>query len=101
MNHLIDFYLVKEVKSKDSMGQTTTQKTFVLRIGRQKSVYENEFYKAEQAGLRPQGVIVMCSFDYSGERYIKIGTNEYTIYRTYLDGADKIELYYGERVGND
>ena len=100
MNHLIDFYLVRESKQKDSTGQTTTQKTFVLRMGRQKSIYQDEFYKAEQAGLRPSGVIVMSSFDYSNERFIKIGVQEYSIYRVYYDGTDKVELYYGERVGN-
>lgn len=100
MNHLIDFYLVKQTKTKDSTGQTKTQDTFVLRTGIQKSVYSNEFYKAEQAGLRPQGVIEMSSFDYANESFIKIGTQTYSIYRTYLRGTDRIELYYGERVGN-
>lgn len=101
MNHIIDFYLVQETKAKDSLGQTTTQKTFVLRTGIQKSVYQKEFFQAESAGLRPQGVIEMSSFDYSNERFVKIGTQEYSIYRTYLRGTDRIELYYGERVGNN
>lgn len=100
MNHIIDFYLIQETKQKDSTGQTTTQKTFVLRTGTQRSVYQNEFYKAEQAGLRPQGMITMSSFDYSGEAFIKIGTQEFSIYRVYYSGTDKVELYYGERVGN-
>lgn len=99
MYHVIDFYLVNEVKTQDSTGQTTSAKTLKARLGRQKSVYQTEFYKAEQAGIRPQGVIVMNSFDYAGESLLQIGTIEYTIYRVYHDGTDKVELYYGDRVG--
>lgn len=100
MNHIIDFYLVQETNVKDSTGQTTTQKTYVLRTGIEKSVYEREFYQADQSGLRPQGIVEISSFDYANEAFIKIGTQEYSIYRTYHKGTDRIELYYGERVGN-
>lgn len=101
MNKIIDFYLVQETKSKDSTGQTITQKTFVLRTGIEKSVYQKEFFQAEQAGIRPQGIVEISAFDYANEAFLKIGTQEYLIYRTYRKGTDRIELYYCERVGND
>lgn len=100
MNKVILFDLVKEVSQKDSTGQTKKIKTYQSALGTQKSVYSNEFFKADQAGIRPQGVIVMNVFDYSGEALIKIGNQEFSVYRTFEVGTDKIELYYGERVGN-
>lgn len=99
MFHLIDFFLVHEVKTQDSTGQTSSARTLRARLGQQKSVYQAEFFKAEEAGIRPQGIIVMNSFDYGGEDELQIGTTRYSIYRTYEVGTDKIELYYGERVG--
>lgn len=101
MFHITAFYLMSETVTQDETGQN--KKTPVksgLLIGKLRSVYQNEFYQAEQAGLRPQGVVEMSSFDYKGEPLIEIDSKPYTIYRTYLKGTDRIELYFGERVGN-
>lgn len=100
MNKVILFDLVHEVIQKDSTGQTKKIKTYQSVLGTQKSVYQNEFFKADQAGIRPQGQITMCSFDYNAESLLRIDNKEYTIYRTFEVGTDKIELYYGDRVGN-
>lgn len=101
MNKIILFDLIKEMAIKDSTGQVKITKTYLVTLGKQKSVYQNEFYQAEQAGLRPQGIIEMCSFDYDGEKSLRIDNKEYVIYRTYEVGTDKIELYYSEKVGNN
>lgn len=101
MNHIIDFALISETVTKDATGQAKKSPVEKTRIGELKSASQNEFYKADQAGIRPQGVIVMSSFDYGGEAFLKIGDNKFTIYRTFNVGTDRIELYYGERVGNN
>lgn len=100
MNPIIDFKLVSYTRTKDKMGQTVLTPSEKSLIGEQKSIFQNEFFKAEQAGLRSQGVVVMSFFDYSGEEILKIGGDEFSIYRTFRVGTDKIELYYGKRVGN-
>ena len=100
MNHIVKVSLIKEVTSKDVTGQTVTTKSYIDIIGKQSSIYEREFYKAEQIGLRPEGVIETSAFDYNGEKLILIDSKEYSIYRTFLKGTDRIELFYGERVGN-
>ena len=63
MFKIIDFSLLTETKTKDATGQTSSVDVPVSRIGKQKSIYQNEFYKADQAGIRPQGVIEMSAFD--------------------------------------
>jgi len=100
MKHIIDFSLIAETLTQDKTGQTISTPTTSNHLGELKSVYQSEFYKASQAGIRPQGVIEMSSFDYSGQAKLQIGSDEFTIYRTYAVGTDRIELYYGERVGN-
>lgn len=101
MRKITDAKLVVETKSKDSVGQTVTTKTYKTVIGSLSSVYEREFYQAEQFGIRAEGCIETCAFDYDGERKVIIDNKEFSIYRTYMRGTDRIELYYGERVGNE
>lgn len=101
MYKIIDFNLITETKTKDSTGQMISTQTKTACIGQQKSVYQNEFFKAEQVGLRPQGTIEMSSFDYNNQKLIEVDNHTYTVYRTYEVGTDRIELYYGERVGNE
>ena len=101
MNQIVDFSLLSETITKDAMGQTIRTPKERELIGIQKSGYQNEYYKAEQAGLRPQGIIELSSFDYEGESKLKLGKDTFTIYRTFKVGTDRIELYYGERVGNN
>ena len=101
MYKIVDFYLLTETKTKDRAGQLIPVETQTLCIGKEKSVYQNEYYKAEQNGLRPQGVIEMSAFDYSGQKFLLLNGNKFSIYRTYEIGTDRIELFYGERVGNN
>lgn len=102
MKRIISFNLINETMTKDTTGQPKTIPTPSKDlIGQLHSVYQNEFYKAEQAGIRPQGVIEMSIFDYGGQNKLTIGSEEFTIYRTFEVGTDRIELYFGERVGNN
>lgn len=100
----ISFNLIDESYTKDSTGQwvPSGKPTEVSCIGLQKSVSQNEFFQADQSGIRAEGVIEMNRVDYSGEKKLSIDNVVYTIYRTYepKDKPDVIELHYGERVGN-
>lgn len=102
MIQIVDFTLISEKLVKDPYEVLLFRcRRNSLTIGNKKSVYQNEYFKAEQAGLRAQGIIEMSKFDYTGESKLKIGGDIYTIYRTFDVGTDRIELYYGERVGNN
>ena len=100
MNRIVSAKLVSETVTQDSVGQNIKTQTFNEIIGKVYSVFQREFYQAEQYGLRPEGVIETCAFDYNGERILLLDEKEYSIYRTFLKGTDRIELYFGERVGN-
>ena len=102
MGRDISFILLTPVKEKDSLGQMVPSGDPIKRkcIGSLKSVSQNEFFKASQEGLEPEGMIEMNPIEYRGEALILIGGQEYTIYRTYERDTDKIEVYFGKRVGN-
>ena len=46
------------------------------------------------------GVLEISWFDYARQEQLEIDGETYTIYRTYEIGTDRIDLYYGKRVGN-
>ena len=101
MNSIVDFYLLQDTTYKDSTGQVHKgPPTQILCIGKLGSVYQSEYFKADQAGLRPEGTIEMSFFDYHKEKKLLLDGNTYTIYRTFRLGTDKIQLYFGERVGD-
>lgn len=102
MGRDISFILKTEVKVKDSTGQMIPSGAPIERlcIGNLKSVSQNEFYKASQAGFQPEGEIEMNAAEYKGESLIVIRGQEYTIYRTYESDLDWIEIYFGKRVGD-
>lgn len=100
MKNLSVARLIVETKHKDATGQTIPSISEKEVLGCLSSVYQKEFYQAEQSGIRSEFVFETSAFDYNGEEKIKIGENVYSIYRTFKKGTDKIELYCGERVGN-
>lgn len=101
MRNVLEFTLISETVAKDAFGQTKPTPAPRSVYGVQESIASSEFFKASQAGLRPTFRITMPAMDYQGEQFIKIGTQEYTVYRTYYIGRDRVELYLGERVGNN
>ena len=100
MDHDISFKLITETSEKDSTGQMIVTKKETECLGFQHSVYQNEFFSADQSGIRSEGVIKMNQIEYNGEKLLSINGQEFSIYRTYEPDADWIELYYGRRVGN-
>lgn len=101
MNSIVEFEFISETKTKDSTGQPISVPNFVKCVGQKRSVYEKEFFQAAQNGLRPEFVIETSAFNYGGEAYILYEGNKYSIYRTFMKGTDRIELYCSERVGNN
>lgn len=97
-NHVL--VLVKEAYRLDTIGQEVRDpendvKTEVFC--RQKSVTRSEFYSAAVAGLHPQHVFVIHSFEYSGEQSVEFEGETYRVLRTYQDekSREEIELVCG------
>ena len=63
-----------------------------------KSVNQSEFFKACEAGLKPQLMILIFAVDYNNENKVKVDDKVYYIYRTYQKTKDKLELYLSTKL---
>lgn len=100
MRELLEVGLYTETLSKDSVGQTIKSSSVVKIMAVRESISQTEFFKAEEAGLRPEFKLIVYSGDYAGQTRLNIDNDDFTVYRTYKPCRDKIELYVGERVGS-
>lgn len=93
-------YLVTESYSQDDTGvmQKVTEKRKVfVKVS---SVSGQEWFEGGRNGLNPQLRFKVFSFDYLGESLIEYKDKLYSIYRTYYDTTDQLDLYAEFRKGN-
>jgi hypothetical protein len=86
-------YLIKNDKQKNQYGvwvdNTTERKVFAEVT----SVGQSEWFEGGRQGLNPQLRFRMFAYDYQGESLLKYNNTIYSIYRTYVDKDEIIELY--------
>ena len=86
-------YLIKNDKQQNQYGvwvdNTTERKVFAEVT----SVGQSEWFEGGRQGLNPQYRFRMFSYDYQGEGLLKNNNTIYSIYRTYVDKDEIIELY--------
>lgn len=63
-------------------------------------VMSSEVSNANNIGIRSEKLIIIDFEEYNNEKYLIYEDKEYTIYRTYRKD-EYIELYCGERLGNE
>lgn len=101
MDRSTAFSLVRRIQSQDDIGQWVEELEFRECFGQVGSVSAQEFFAGGQNGHKPELRIVMFAYDYCGEREARVGSEIFTIYRTYRGRNDMIELYLEARVGNE
>ena len=86
-------YLIKNEKQQNQYGvwvdNTTERKVFAEVT----SVGQSEWFEGGRQGLNPQLRFRMFAYDYQGESLLKYNNTIYSIYRTYVDKDEIIELY--------
>lgn len=94
-------YLIADTYTQNDYGvmekQSTRKKVFVNTT----SVTGTEWFEGGRNGLNPQYRFIMFSHDYSNEKVIEYNGTQYTVYRTFLQSTDEIELYAELRKGNE
>jgi len=70
-----------------------------------KSIGRTEFYNAAANDLKPEMILVVHPYEYSGERYIKFSENEspkqrYSVIKTYKANMEDLELTCEKVIGN-
>ena len=77
--------------------ETITERDVFCQVD---SVTRSEFFEAGRNGLNPDFRVTMFMYDYEGERLVRYNGRTYSVYRTYSDRNDILELYV-QRTGGD
>lgn len=79
---------------KDSLGQVEKSSQFTrVCFCYKKSISQNEFYAAGQAGFKPDCVFIVNTLDYQNEKRLKFKNVIFDIYRTFDRVDERTELY--------
>lgn len=98
MRDVIAYLISKTVtKNEYKQGIETESRSEIMAL--YESVSQNEFYKAGEAGLKPEFRLTTAIIDYNGEREVELNGARYGIYRTYEVDKDYIELYCERKGG--
>jgi SPP1 family predicted phage head-tail adaptor len=80
------------------MHPVLSRKKVFCKVG---GITRSEFYNAGRSGLNPDFMFTVFAGDYSGESLCEYRGKTYSIYRTYINNADYIELYVQREGGSN
>lgn len=63
------------------------------------SISQREFYAAGENGFKPELRFDVFAYDYNGEDLIEYNGNRYSVYRTYQQSNNVLELYTERKIG--
>ena len=91
--------LTSVVRYQDQLGvwhDTPTARSVFCEVS---SVSQSEYFEGGRNGLNPSLRFRMFAPDYQGEKTLTYKGVEYSIYRTYVDRNETIDLYTEQRRG--
>lgn len=91
--------LISETYGKDEYGvdkATQTSKTVFAQI---MSVSGKEFFNAGNTNIKPEFKLIVNADEYNGAKIVKIGSAAYSVYRTYRNLENSLELYVERKEG--
>lgn len=94
----IIFATTSRVRDENGVWQKakTTRREVFAEV---ESVSRDEFFSGGQNGLKPQLRFRVFHAEYCGETECEYNGETYSIYRTYREAGDYIELYVEKKVG--
>lgn len=84
--------LLKKEYSQDEYGNVISTETQTEVLCDIRSLTRNEYYSAQQAGLRPSFVLLLNGFEYNGENEAIFKGEHYTLTRIFQTDFETIEL---------
>lgn len=101
MDRSTPIYLISQEFEQDKYGvQIATEKKRKV-FANVTSVTAAEFFDGGRNGLNPEYRMRVFYYDYQDEDILEYNSKRYTIYRTYLNANDIIELYVERKTGNE
>lgn len=101
MDRSVVIYLITNTPYQDNLGIWQDKESERKVFAEVQSVTSNEWFEGGRNGLNPALRFKMFLYDYQGEKVIKFNDTYYTIYRTYVDRNELIELYTEIKKGNE
>lgn len=96
-NHEITL-IAKKITGKDKLKQNITEEVKTVLLCRKKSITRSEFYKANQAGIRPSLVVDIHIFEYDNQELAEFEGERYSILKTYPVDLETLELTLTEKL---
>lgn len=101
MREVKDVVLISSTETTDDLYQTTTEETRRSVYGEVSSVTGTEFTNAGINGIRAELQIQIWASDYRGENTAEIDGVRYSIYRTFVNRKNRVELYLTHKAGDE
>lgn len=99
MNDYLELITFENIVNE--VGNTIKNKKYKGIFANKKSITQNEFYQAEQLGLKLSNKFEIYFQEYNNELFARYNNKEYKIIRTYQVDADKLEIVLeGVKNGN-
>ena len=89
----------RPTRTQNSIGEWISAVLPVQVFAEVQSVSSSEFFAASQVGLAPEYRFTMFDGDYNGEDVLEYEGQKLSVYRTYHNGPDSIELYCQRDAG--
>ena len=99
MRHNTVVFLIAVTIIEDELGNQIEQETERKVFANEMTVSQGEYYNAASAGLRPQKMFEVYTFEYQGEEKLRYNSVKYQIIRTETRG-EKTRIIC-ERVAGD
>lgn len=92
-------YLLTASRAQDSLGVWHTQTVSKRVFCEVTSVSQSEWFEGGRNGLNPEFRFRLFRYDYNGEDTAIYNGEVYSIYRTYIDKNELIDLYVQKKKG--
>lgn len=96
-SNIID--LIKENKTQNENGEFVSNETRKTVFCDVRSVSRAEWNSAGQMGYNPRHVVSMFAPDYDGEEVAELNGERFSVYRTFNNRNEIIELYLERKAG--
>lgn len=93
--------LIKKEYVKDEFGVRQVKETRRTVFCSVSSVTQREFFEGGRNGLNPEYKFTVFAYDYEDEPVVEYGGKRLSVYRTYMQKNDNLELYCERKGGTN
>lgn len=101
MQSIVDVTLISGGSEKDALRQTVSDGVRRTVYGKVTSVSGSEFTNAGILGIRAELRVLVYAPDYNNELIAEIDGIRYSVYRTFCNQSNRVELYLTKRAGDE